>query len=130
MSHSPSSELKDKDPASLDLVGDLMNKDVGMVYRKIIETDPLRRSYGYIPLMALSSPAQIGALMAESFCERVISCGNLVVNDGNTLLSDGHVEKATVLRMNRKFMEFMRANYNAVSRQMFGASVVDMHETE
>ena len=31
---------------------------------------------------------QIGALMAESFCERVLSAANLVVDEGNTLLND------------------------------------------
>ena len=74
--------------------------------------------------MASSSKGQIGALMAESFCERVISAANLIVNEGNTVLSDRHVEKLTILRMNRDFMEFMRANYNSVARQEFGASVV------
>ena len=79
--------------------------------------------------MASSCKGQIGALMAESFCERVISAANLVVNDGNTLLSDRHVEMVTILRMNRNFMEFMRANYNHVARQAFGANVAKLEGT-
>ena len=63
--------------------------------------------------MASCSNGQIGALNAESFCERVISAANLVVSDGNTLLSDKHVTMLTVLRMSRDFMEYMRANYNS-----------------
>ena len=63
-------------------------------------------------------------------CCLVISAANLVVNDGNTLLSDRHVEMLTILRMNRAFMEFMRANYNSVARQQFGASIVDMVEAQ
>ena len=53
---------------------------------------PLRalteKLYGYIPLMASSSPYQIGALNAESFCERVLRCAAHVPTDGNTLLGD------------------------------------------
>ena len=61
----------------------------------------------------------VGTLMAESFCERVLSCANLVVTDGNTLLDDPEVTMLTILRMSRSFMEYMRANHNAESRQAF-----------
>ena len=43
---------------------------------------------------------------------------------GNTLLGDEELEMLTVLRMNRGFMEFMRANYNNVSLQQFRQTVV------
>ena len=56
----------------LDTVGDLMHLDMGPLYRKIISTDMERRIYGFIPLMASCSSGQIGALNAESFCERVL----------------------------------------------------------
>ena len=75
--------------------------------------------------MVSCSKGQIGALNAESLCERVISAANLVVDEGNTLLSDKHVTMLTVLRMSRDFMEYMRANYNSESRQAFTKSVVD-----
>ena len=54
----------------------------------IKETDTDQRLYGYIPLMASCSYGQIGALNAESFCERVLSCANNVLTEGNSLLSD------------------------------------------
>ena len=38
-----------------------------------------------------AATCHIGTLMAESFCERVLSCANLVVTDGNTLLDDPEV---------------------------------------
>ena len=57
-----------------------------VLYRKIADTDKERRLYGLIPLMASSSYGQLGALNAESFCERVLSCANNVLTDGNTLL--------------------------------------------
>ena len=62
--------------------------------------------------------------MAESFCERVLSCANLVVTDGNTLLDDPEVTMLTILRMSRSFMEYMRANHNAESRQAFTKTIV------
>ena len=37
---------------TLDTVADLMQLDVGPLYRKITETDKDRRLYGLIPLMA------------------------------------------------------------------------------
>ena len=89
-----------------------MPLDVGKLYKKIIETDHGRHLYGLIPLMASSSFGQIGALNAESFCERVLSCANNVLTEGNTMLSDEELKMLVILRMNRKFMEFMRKHYN------------------
>ena len=34
--------------------------------------------YGFLPKMAIASRGSIGALMATSFCESIISCSNLV----------------------------------------------------
>ena len=75
--------------------------------------------------MASSSVGQIGALNAESFCERVISAANLVVDTGNTLLGDEEVEMLAILRVNRPFMEFMRATYSSTARQQFNQTVID-----
>ena len=91
-----------------------------------MRSNPLKL-YGRIPLMASSSPYEIGALNAESFCERVLRCAGHVLTEGNTLLSDKKLEKLVILRMNRRFMEFMRQNYkhlikNKLDKQ-FGASL-------
>ena len=71
----------------------------------LIVNDPERVKYGFLPLMASCSDGEIGALNAESFSERILSNAN----DGNTLLGDEELEMLVVLRMNRDFMEFMRA---------------------
>ena len=63
---------------------------------------------GYLPLMCKNSPVQLGALSAQSFAERMISAGNLLITRKRTLLDDDLINKLIVLRMNRKFMEFMR----------------------
>ena len=66
---------------------------------------------------------------AESFCERVLRTAGHVMTDGNTLLSDEVLEMLTILRMNRKFMEFMREHYQdltkSLARQHFACTVVD-----
>ena len=101
----------------------------GDLYTKIITTDENSRLYGFIPVMASSSPYQIGALNAESFCERVLRCAGHILTDGNTLLADAKLEKLVILRMNRKFMEFMRKHYKHVVKdkltRQFGMSIVD-----
>ena len=42
--------------------------------------------------------------MLSSCCDN----GNLVMTDGNTLLSDTELEMLVILRMNRDFMKYMR----------------------
>jgi hypothetical protein len=39
-------------PAEPDLVVDLMDLDIGILYRKIVKADAQRRVYGWLPLMA------------------------------------------------------------------------------
>ena len=51
------------------------------------------------------------SLNAESFCERCLSCANMVVAEVNTLLLDVEVRMLVILRMNVHFMEFMREHY-------------------
>ncbi|KAK3236331.1 hypothetical protein CYMTET_53520 [Cymbomonas tetramitiformis] len=94
-----------------------------------------RKENGWLPLMASSSPFQIGALMAESICERVLSCANQVLVDGNTLpLSDAEIEIIVLLRgMNRGFMEsYMRSSFGHLSQQQFNQPVIngEMEEDE
>ena len=48
---------------------------------------------------------------AESFCERVLSCVKLVVSDLHVSLKAEEIRILVILRMNREFMEYMRASY-------------------
>ena len=101
---------------------------------KLEASDPERKVYGYLPRMASCSLGQLGALNAESFCERALSCANLALTDGNSLLGDEELEMLVILRMNRNFMEFMRTNYpdlaKALAKQHFGCTVVEEGTTE
>ena len=122
-------ELKEKKVADktvgepLDLTEDLMRLDIGKLYKEIARGDQGRRVYGYVPLMASCSKGQLGALSAESYCERVLSVANQVVVEGNTLLGDDEVEMITILRMNCAFMQFMRQHYSAEAKQAFNQSL-------
>jgi len=55
--------------------------------------------------------ATLGALNAESFCERVLSCVKLVVSDLHVSLKPKEICRLVMLRMNRDFMEYMRVSY-------------------
>ena len=56
--------------------------------------------------------ANIGAMNAESFCERTLSCASLIVTDFHTGLSREEVRMLTMLRMNVSLMEYMREEYD------------------
>ena len=62
--------------------------------------------------MASCSTGQIGSLMAESFCERILSCAKQVVHSARLSYKaeeySMHDSMVVILRMNRAFMEYMR----------------------
>ena len=119
--------------AAPDKIADLMQLPIGRVYKNIMAAGYAENpTYGFLPLMAGCSKAQIGALNAESYAERVLSAANLIITDGNTLLHDDMIEKLVLLRINREFIEYMRVTYKNVSKdhalfkhkQQFGMTVV------
>ena len=81
--------------------------------------------------MASCSYASIGALNAESFCERVLSAANLVVTDGNTLLSseEGGRDAQCAAHINRRFMELCRSKFakeaSKEAKQQFNQTIVE-----
>ena len=62
----------------------------------------------------LSSGAQCGSERS------LLSCANLVIDKGNTLLDEDEIEKVVVLRMNRDFMEYwyMRKEYPEMVKEL------------
>jgi len=94
-----------KEDAPVDLVADLLMLNVGQIYKELSKDS----KFGYLPLMAQASKGQIGTLNAESFCERGLLAGNLIMTDGNTFLSNDEAEYLAVLRMNEDFMDYMRS---------------------
>ena len=88
-------------PEKPDIFQHLIKLNIGPLYTSL---QAGTKEFGYLPLMASCSEGQIGALCAESFCERVLSQCNLVLTEGNTLLSDEELEMVVILRMNRDCM--------------------------
>ena len=105
-----------------DLIDDMLPLDVGPFYMTLLEKSDSGKHplFGFI----LSSQYNIGALNAESFCEQIISAGNLVMTDGNTLLNDDELEMLVLLCINCDFMTFMREKYAHVSKQNFKQTII------
>ena len=91
---------------------DLWKANMGHVMNvHFLSKDKDGNKYGFLPKMAIASRGSIGALMSASFCERINSCSNLVVTEGNSVLGPDLVEKVVMLRMNQGFIEMMRREY-------------------
>lgn len=73
-----------------------------------------QKELGLIPAMAKTL---VGGLNSESFCERMFSAGKIVTHQKAASTSDTLVEKLTLLRVNKKFMRFMRANHPEVAQE-------------
>jgi len=88
--------------------------DLGAVMRAIEQDEATRsrsghgRKYGLIPLMAECYLHKRGS---SSFVERVNSHGKLILGERRPCLSDLELEWLCVLRVNRKFMEYMYASH-------------------
>ena len=64
-----------------------------------------------LPIMAIASKGMMCATLASSFCERVNSCANMVCTKENSLLSRDEIDMVVTLRMNKRFMKFMRKEF-------------------
>jgi len=102
-------QLRDSPKAGeeVDSADHLLPLNIGKLYIQAHQSN----KYGYLPLMASSSKGQLGALIAESYCERVISVGNMISTDRNVVLNDDELEMLVVLKMNKDLIQFMRTNY-------------------
>jgi hypothetical protein len=67
---------------------------MGHVMKKLIKQDPDKKHFGHFPMMAVASRGSIGRFLASSVCERINSCANLVLTDGNSLLSPDEIDFA------------------------------------
>jgi adenylosuccinate synthase len=77
-----------------------------------------------MPRTTASSRTSVGSLLASSYAERVNSAANLILTKGNTLLAEEEINMCTVLRMNRRFMEFMRKYHPDAAKQRFKMTVI------
>eukprot|EP00173_Palmaria_palmata_P002154 Plantae.Rhodophyta-Palmaria_palmata.ctg23372.p1 GENE.Plantae.Rhodophyta-Palmaria_palmata.ctg23372~~Plantae.Rhodophyta-Palmaria_palmata.ctg23372.p1 ORF type:complete len:173 (+),score=24.69 Plantae.Rhodophyta-Palmaria_palmata.ctg23372:40-519(+) len=102
----------------------LLPLNIGCLYTRIEGKDKC----GFLPAMARASKCNIEALGAQSFCERIISAGNIVMTEGNTLLSSDELDMLVVLRMNRDFMTWAKNKYPSLRCGAFRPSAIPEHE--
>jgi hypothetical protein len=108
---------------------DLWEADMGKVLKHVfINADKSGHLFGYLPKMATTSRGSIAQNTAVSFCERINSAANQTVTKGNTLLGPDEVNMLTVLRVNRKFMAYMRKRHPKASEQHFNMTVVSSED--
>ena len=115
-------------PAVLDTFNDLMKLNPGKVYKQLEKEDKGRTKFGLVPAMASGSKGCLGFLPAASFCERCNSVAKDVMTDAHCLMGKESLEILVVLRMNRKFMQYMRTKYSGLTQQQFGLTLVDLVE--
>ena len=75
---------------------------------------------GLLPHMALTV---LGNNLASSHVERMNSAAQLILHKGRTLLNDKLLNMLVVLRMNRKFMQYMRDNYPNLAIERFNMNL-------
>lgn len=149
-------ELQDKPAGPWCAIDDLLHLPVWRMYKRMHDEG----EHGLFPLMAMRI---LPNNMSESFCERVFSAGafahellsrtatvpftswacavlymcaaNLIMTDGRTLLTEETLEKLTILRVNRGFMEMMRGRFGRLlakrTGQQFNMTIPkDAHEEQ
>ena len=95
----------------------LMDLPVTNLYRDMKRQDPDLKKYSYLPYMATHGKPNVGSLMSESYCERMGSCGALLIDKLSTKLNTSIIDKKIVLKMNKEFMDYMRKNYPRTQRK-------------
>jgi hypothetical protein len=102
------------DGETSDLMTDFLHVDMFKVLSDVLRSETLliqrgkSTKFGYLPMMVVTT---LGSLNTESFCERVLSCVKLVVSDLHVRMKPKEIHMLVMLRMNRHFMEYMRASY-------------------
>jgi hypothetical protein len=62
----------------------------------------------------------LGRLLAESFAERIFSNCNIVLTSGNMSLNPIEMGQLVVLRMNKRFMQYMKKHYKGAIATALG----------
>ena len=91
-------------------IDDLLPLDIAPFYVDLHESG----EFGLLPKMDL---ARLGRHLGEAFSEREGSIAKEVMTDGRTLLSDEHLEKVAILRINKKLMRYFKTNYPNLIRK-------------
>ena len=121
----PALELAEGEDPSL--IDDLLEIDMAVIMSKVRRKDPFRNRYGWLPQLWECYAA---GNTASSFCEssRMISVANDVMTEGRTLLDDPKLEMPAILRMNREFMEYMRAEFPEMMNELVSQGLKEVEQ--
>jgi len=92
-----------------DLMDEMLHLDMKILMKeseRVSESND--KKFKLLPLMAKCSKFQLGALVSQSFAERMNSAGKNIVTDNRTNLDQDMIDKLVILRMNKRFMEYAR----------------------
>ena len=84
----------------------------------VIKESEEERKFGFLPETCCNFPLQLGALISESFSERMISAANLLVDTHRLHLNNEMSDKLIALRTKKKFIDRIRSK-NAISAMQF-----------
>jgi hypothetical protein len=76
-------------------------------YGAVLKSLPARSDLGHLPRIA---ETEVGSLLAAPYSERENSQAKLATAGGRALLAPGELGQVAVLKMNRGFLQFMKAN--------------------
>ena len=89
----------------IDTFHDLKDINMKVLLKEAHTLNEQNNCFGYLLNMCNSSKFQLGALVSQSFAERMNSAGKQIVRDNRNSLSDDLIEKLVVLRMNKRFID-------------------------
>ena len=110
-------DLVGKKLEDIDFLDDLLHLNIGELYAGF-DSGP-DAEYGYMFSYAMTV---LGRSLASSYAERINSAVALIVTNGRTLLGKELLEMCVLLRMNRQFMQYMKATYPEITLEL-----VSMH---
>ena len=83
------------------------------------------KRFGFIPYMAKT---WLGRLLAESFAERIFSNCNIVLTPGNMRLNSKEMSQLVVLRMNKRFMQYMKKHHKGLITTALGMDCTSLKD--
>ena len=109
------------------LVRDLLRVDLKQVLADAKRKDPDMSKFGFIPYMAKTS---LGRLLAESFAERIFRNCNSVPTSGNMRLNPIEMVQLVVLRMNKRFVQYMKKHHRGEIVTALGMDCTSFKDAE
>ena len=92
----------------LDVIKDLKDLDMKVLLTEAKKLNDKDNRFGHLLTMCNATKFQLGALISQSFAERMNSAGNNIVTENRSSLGNETIDKLAILRMNRRFIDHCR----------------------